>query len=882
MHPTYADRPPVTLSITARQRTLQAVARCAVLTGALLPVNPSRAEASDVLDFFERRIRPVLVEHCYECHSAEATAVQAGLRLDSAAGVRRGGDVGAVVVPGDPGASRLLAALRYQGAQMPPQGKLPESVIADFAQWIEMGVPDPRDEESDLQQNGPPRPQEHWAFQAPQEREAPRIRGAWARTPIDALVAAKQREAGATPASDAAPRDLLRRLYYDLVGLPPTASEMDRFAADPNDSAYESVVDALLDSPRFGERWARHWLDVARYADTKGYVFEEDRNYPGAYRYRDWVIESFNNDIPYDKFVVAQLVGDQVDAPEAMGYLTLGRRFLNNRHDIIDDRIDVVTRGMLGLTVACARCHDHKYDPIPTADYYSLYGVFASCEEQQREDGPPVLVDREQPHKPVVFQRGNPSLRGDPTPRRFLTCLAGEDAEPFAEGSGRRELAEAIASPENPLTARVWVNRVWGWLFGRSLVGTPSDFGVRGEPPTHPELLDYLATTLVEDGWSTKRLIRRIVTSSVYRQSCEPRAGARQVDPENRLYTRMNRRRLDLEASRDSVLAAAGRLDLTMGGPSQKLTEAPFTTRRAVYGFIERQNLPAYFRTFDFASPDAHVPARSKTTTPQQALFFLNSPFMMDCAAALAARSKESGGDRGESEEDERVRRMFRIALGRSPTPDELADVRAFLERSASAPAPPPSAWTFGWGWFDPAERATVFHELPHYTGRAWQGGGELPDDLLGWVSLSADGGHPGDPHHQAIRRWVAPAAGALSIEGMLAHPSDQGDGVRGRVVSSRAGVIGSWKVANGRATTHASTQAAPGDVIDFVTDCREHTAHDSFSWTVTISLQDRSNSAPRSWRSDTGFRGPAPPPLDRWGRLAQVLLMSNEFQFVD
>ena len=354
-------------------------------------------------------------------------------------------------------------------------------------------------------------------------------------------------------------RALYRRLYYDLIGLPPTAEELDAFAADPSDAHYEATVDRLLASPRFGERWARHWLDVARYADTKGYVFEEDRNYKQAYTYRDWVIASFNSDRPFDKFIVAQIAADQIDdktcAP-ATGFLTLGRRFLNVQPDIINDRIDVVSRGLMGLTVACARCHDHKFDPISAADYYALYGVFASATEKPREDAPPQLVDNDKPYDPVVFLRGDPGSPGPKVDRRFITILSPDDKPvAFQHGSGRREMAEAIASRNNPLTARVWVNRVWGHLFGSGIVDTPSDFGVRGTPPTHPELLDSLACELMDDGWSTKRLIRRLVLSATYRQSSQSRAECVAVDPENKLYWRANRRRLDLESLRDSLIA---------------------------------------------------------------------------------------------------------------------------------------------------------------------------------------------------------------------------------------------------------------------------------------------------------------------------------------
>jgi hypothetical protein len=388
-----------------------------------------------------------------------------------------------------------------------------------------------------------------------------------------------------------------------------------------------------------------------------------------------------------------------------MGFLTLGRRFLKNRHDIINDRIDVVTRGLLGLTVSCARCHDHKYDPIPTEDYYSLYGVFASSEEQEPKDLPPVLVDAKRPHDPVIFVRGQPGNPGPKVKRHFVSCLVeGGKPEPFEQGSGRREMAEAIASCDNPLTARVWVNRVWGHLFDAGLVTTPSDFGTRGTPPSHPELLDWLACEFMaptsgEPGWSTKRLIRTLVTSATYRQASDERPDGVAIDPENRLLWRGNRRRLDLEAMRDSVLMAASGLDLTLGGPSVQLTTAPFSTRRSVYGFIERQNLPAFFRTFDFANPNEHVPQRPETVAPQQALFFMNSPFVIEQAAQLAKRSRTSSNTTkpittsDEATDVRRVERLFEYALAREPVGEETAEALEFIRAGDGGPDARDARW---------------------------------------------------------------------------------------------------------------------------------------------------------------------------------------------
>jgi hypothetical protein len=667
--------------------TLVVVALAAVLVACdavtIRAVEPSIVSTPEALEFFESRIRPVLVEHCYECHSSKTDSPKGALRLDSAEGLLAGGDSGPSIEPGNPAESLLLSALRYESYEMPPTGQLPAEVIADFEHWIASGAVDPRKEAAHATaDHAVAAPDDHWAFRRPESTPPPQVASdaangaAPVRSEIDAFIVARLQAAGLALSPGADARTLLRRLSYDLAGLPPSAEELDAFAADASDDSYIAAVDRLLGSPRFGERWGRYWLDVARYADTKGYVFEEDRNYPTAYKYRDWVIAAFNADKPFDQFVIAQLaadkVGDPADKP-AMGFLTLGRRFLNNPHDIADDRIDLITRGLMGLTTACARCHDHKYDPIPTADYYSLYGVLASSREVTSDDNPPMLVDADAPVEPVVFLRGQPGNRGPQVSRHFLSCLVEGDPQPFANGSGRLELAEAIVDRHNPLTARVWVNRVWAHLFGRGLVATPSDFGVRGELPTHPELLDWLACTFMDEGWSTKNLIRRIVLSSAYRQASFAREEALAADPENMLLWRMNRRRLDLEAFRDSLLVASGRLDLTVSGPSVKLTEEPYPTRRAVYGFIERQNLPAFFRTFDFANPNAHAPGRPHTASPQQALFLLNSPFVREQAAALAEHSAEAKNELA------RLERLYRDALRRSPSLAEAADAHEFL-----------------------------------------------------------------------------------------------------------------------------------------------------------------------------------------------------------
>jgi hypothetical protein len=727
----------------------------------ILPETPALSQQANTqspegVEFFEKRIRPVLAEHCFGCHGPKKQ--KAGLRLDNASFAFKGSDSGPVLVKGHPDKSALIQAVRHAGdVKMPPGKRLADDVIADLTAWVKMGAPWPAgdDKRVTLAQNDNGW-KKHWAFQPVRTPQPPAVRdSAWPLTELDRFVLAALERKGLRANPPADRRTLLRRATYDLIGLPPTAAEIADFEADASPAAFAKVVDRLLASPHYGERWGRHWLDVARYADTKGYVFTQERRYAFAYTYRDYVIRAFNEDLPYDQFIVQQLAADRLLARgeadrqtlAAMGYLTLGRRFLNNVHDIIDDRIDVVSRGLLGLTVSCARCHDHKYDPIPSEDYYSLYGVFASSveprdlpllgepertpaylsfekklkelqadvkryEEENREElakrnrkyrdglralqkkvdawqatspaAPPramVLEDAASPAAAHVFLRGNPANPGPAVPRQFLHVVTRDKRQPFTEGSGRLELARAIASRDNPLTARVLVNRLWLHHFGAGLVRTPSDFGLRSEPPTHAGLLDYLAWRFVEDGWSIKKMHRLIMLSRVYQQTSDDRSDASALDPENRYLWKFNRQRLDLEALRDSLLAASGKLDLKMGGPAVDILQAPFSGRRTLYGFIDRQNLPGLFRMFDFASPDTSSPQRHQTTVPQQALFLLNSPFVLEQARHLLRRPEMTL----QASSEDRVRNLYRLVYGRLPDRDEVSLAARFLAGAEAA-----------------------------------------------------------------------------------------------------------------------------------------------------------------------------------------------------
>jgi len=991
------------------------------------------------LEFFESRIRPLLIESCYRCHSTESGRSRGGLLLDTRQGLLQGGDTGPALVPGDPDSSLLIKAVRYtdKELQMPPGsagGRLPPERIEELEAWVRLGAPDPRTDpatpKAEADRPAPSPANVHWAFQRVVTPPLPPVQdAAWVRTPMDAFILAKLEARGLRPAPPADRRTLLRRVTFDLTGLPPTPEDLATFLADPAPDAYERVVDRLLASPRYGERWGRHWLDVARYADTKGYVFQEERRFAFSYTYRDYVIAAFNGDLPYDRFLLEQIAGDRLLAESpppgdanraplaALGFLTLGRRFLNNQNDIIDDRIDVVMRGTQGLTVGCARCHDHKFDPISMGDYYALHGVFASSREPEEKpllgkpvdpaqheaflkakaeiearretviaaevekwlaeqrgksadylraaqaaielpadasletfagehklavevlrewvaylkrrgdthapiastDAPPdlpaaevrriiarhldnqtvkhrqelaalewqhpgaparamALEDLPEPHNSRIFIRGNPGNPGAEVPRRFVAVLAGPASLVFTNGSGRLELARAIASRDNPLTARVFVNRVWSWRFGTPLVATPSDFGIRTTPPEHRDLLDWLAASFMDQGWSIKQLHRVMLLSSTYRQ-------ASLTDPENRLLHCFPRQRLDFEALRDALLAVSGKLDLTPGGQPVDILGEPFSGRRTVYGFIDRQNLPGIFRTFDFANPDVSSAGRFTTTVPQQALFLMNSPFVIEQARALAA-AVESPGDAP----PERIHALYARTLQRAPAPDELELALAFVNRAPSKALAVAAGWQYGTGRFDDQLQATAdFVPMTTFTAGRVSPAAEFPlADERGYASLSANGGHPGNtPRCSVIRRWIAPTDGVIHIEGRLSHGAQEGDGVRGRVVRAAGGLVAEWNVFHAATNTAiASLPVQRGEALDFMVDCVGSPAFDSFSWAPTIRLEprDRTELVRTDWRADADFGPPTPPPtpLTPFAQLAQVLLLSNEFAFVD
>ncbi len=704
-------------------------------------------------EFFESRIRPIFANECYGCHSSEAKKLKGDLHLDTRAGILKGGKSGATIVPGKPDESRLIMAVRYkdEGIAMPPKKRLSDQQIGDLEAWVRMGSPWPEQDGAGL----PPTVEkqgydwakfraEHWAFRKVVKAELPQVAPtAWVRNPIDLFVLARLKPAKLKPSPPAEKHILIRRVYLDLTGLPPTPEDVEAFFQDTSPGAFAKVVDALLASPQYGERWGRHWLDVARYSDGLG-GFLDAEALPEAWRYRDWVAAALNRDMPYNQFVRAQIAGDLIsedpDMSIATGFFAVGPTYISDGGDpeataqaqaeTLADRVDTFSRAFLGLTVACARCHDHKFDPISARDYYALAGIFdnskaglvplaprevvaafdaaqKAIQEQEKKikaagtndatkaqvpelkaelerlkrDAPPVyakahmLADQGNKDMPVAI-RGDLLKPGEPAPRRFLQIIAGESSPLFREGSGRRQLADAVADPANALTARVIVNRVWQHHFGQALARTPSNFGVIGEKPTHPELLDWLAATFLENGWSLKKLHRLILLSSTWQMSSRHSADAYAKDGENRLLWRMNPRKLEVESWRDSLLAVAGELDRTIGGPpTDGILES---SRRTLYGMVSRNGdrfvSDEFLRLFDFPAPRSTSEQRTASTVPQQHLFMMNSAFMAARAKALAARLERESG-----KEPARIARAYQLLYSRPPVAGETALGLAFL-----------------------------------------------------------------------------------------------------------------------------------------------------------------------------------------------------------
>ncbi len=715
------------------------------------------------VEFFESQVRPILVKRCYECHSSETGSKNGALVLETAAGIAAGGSRGGMFSAEAPDDGLLFQALNYTNTdlQMPPDGKLPDDELAVLKKWIDAGavLPEykakPRSSHAQIDFDTG---RKFWSFLPLAKTSLPEVQDTWIRNPIDTFVLQSLNDHQLTHSSAADRPTFLRRVTFDAIGLPPTPDELQEFIADESPDAYERVVDRLLASPHFGERWARMWLDLARYTDfTPDWQSPTDR----GWMYRDWVVRAMNENRPYDEFLRLQLAADLIpDTPPedlaALGFLGLSPTYWKELKlapsvieqivaDEWDERIDAVSRTFLGLTVSCARCHDHKFDPISTKDYYGLAGVFASSQlderplvsedkveaikaarksideleaklkkitdqqspeaaeirasvEQLRTANPDVtkpwahvlreasvfvkpegtdstkLEYREaEPRDLPVFQRGNPSNPGEIVARRFLTVLQTEPVAIFQRGSGREELAESMLQHSSGLIARVIVNRIWHQHFGAGLVKTPSDFGAQGDRPTHPELLEYLAHEFVAHGWNLKWLHREILLSSTYGQSSSYREHAANIDPANEFLWRMNRRRLDIEMWRDAMLAATGKLDLTLGGPSQPVDDSA-NVRRTIYAKVEREEMNSILRMHDFPEASSHSPKREPTTTPLQQLFVLNSAWMTLQANNLWERLKSV------ESADQRIDDCYQLLFSRNATTQEHELAHAYLE----------------------------------------------------------------------------------------------------------------------------------------------------------------------------------------------------------
>ncbi len=952
---------------------------------ALLTLARPSAVAEDRNLTFEQHIRPILRAHCYDCHGA-VEELKGKLDLRLARLMQKGGESGPAIVPLKPDESYLLDRLR-QGEMPPGPNKLAPGEIATIERWIAGGAKTARPEPESI---GPglgvtAEERSFWSFQ-PIRRPDVRDLSSWpvearVRTPIDALIlqAAPQ---GSRFSLDAERRTLVKRAYFDLIGLPPSPEEMQRWYADTGDDWYDRLVTELLASPHYGERWARHWLDVTGYADSDGYTVA-DAERPWIWKYRDWVIRSLNADKPFDQFIAEQLAGDELAGPQdgdltseqielltATGFLRMaadgtgsGADNAEGRNQVMADTLKIIGTSLLGLSIQCAQCHDHRYDPIPQTDYFALRAVFEpaldwkswkipdarrislyTAADRQRAaeieaEAQKIAVERGQKEaeymqqalekellkfeeplrtqlreayqapgdkrteeqkqllakhpsvnispgvlyqylpqaaedlkkydqrmsetrakKPVeeflhalveppnhspetkLFHRGDHQQPKQTVTPAALTVAAPEGKrhefpldDPSLPTTGRRlAFAKWLTGAENPLFARVIVNRVWLHHFGQSLVATPADFGKLGAAPSNPQLLDWLADEFMRQGWSLKNLHRLIMTSSVWKQRKETPRGHTELSA-----FPLPLRRLEAEAIRDRMLAATAQLD-------RKMFDAPLgikeddtgqvivdgsQTRRSLYIQARRSRPVAMLHAFDAPVMETNCESRPSSTVATQSLMLINGEFILDQAAKLA--------DRAASEAQ--------------PLTDEL---RAALRK---IPRYREFDWEYGYGQFDEANQRTgAFTALTHWTGSQWQAGPQLPDDRLGWALLNANGGHPDIPQRAVIRRWTAPADGAISISGSLSHGSPNGNGIRGRIVSNRLGKAGEWKAHNSAADTAVTNlEVMAGDTIDFITDSMEDYTSDSFSWPVAITRRVAGQPDEKISSADQ-FRGPA------------------------
>ncbi len=947
--------------------------------------------ADDLL--FERDIRPILRAHCFDCHGATEKP-EGGLDLRQVRLMQHGGESGTAIIPGNTNGSLLLERIR--AGEMPPgETKLTSKEIDTLTQWIDGGAKTARPERESIPPGLGITPEERafWSFQQIQRPVDPDVREdvrSRVRNSIDAFLLAPMPE-GLTFADDADRHTLILRTHFDLTGLPPSAEALRQWSNEPSEDWYARLVDSLLESQDYGERWARHWLDVAGYADSEGSTVN-DAERPWAWKYRDYVIRSFNADKPFDRFITEQLAGDELAGPQqgdltaeqielltATGFLRMaadgtgsGEDNPTGRNQTIADTIKIVSTSLMGLSVGCAQCHDHRYDPIPQRDYFAMRAVFSPAMDWQdwkvpsqrlvslytaadRQKSAEIsaeagvigteraakekeymaqalekeLLKYEEPLRAslklayeteaaqrtpeqVQLLKNNPSVDISPgvlyqylpeaaedlkkydariaevnakrPPEEFLSVLTepaghlpethlfhrGDFQQPLAvvapgaltvacpedarlefpadnpdlPTSGRRlAFARWLTARDNPLVARVIVNRIWLHHFGKGLVPTPADFGRLGVAPTHPELLDWLADEFMQHGWSVKHLHRIILASSAWRQSSRKVAMHNSLDPDNRFYSRQSITRLDAELVRDRMLAVTGHLDSRQFGAPAPITEDDAgqvvidnnVTRRSLYIKARRSQPVAMLQAFDAPVMEVNCERRPVSTVATQSLMLMNSSTILNHAAKLEERCRSEA----------------------TPIPeDQLAGL-------PTLPAPPQDSWQYGYGEYNETkQQIESFTPLSYFTGSQWQAGATVPDPELGYVLLHATGGHPDQPGRAVIRRWVAPQSGTLTLSGAIQHGSPNGDGVRARVISNRVplegtGLLGEWTCFNSKVECPVTaTTVESGDTIDLIVDCLSNHTSDSFTWSATISLTTVDGQV-RTFDSAAGFHGP-------------------------
>lgn len=936
-----------------------------------------------------------------------------------------------------------------------------------------------------------------WAYRAPVNHPIPDNEGVWGDNAIDAFIFENYKKYKLIPSDPASKRELVRRVYFDLHGLPPTFNEVEEFVNNESPDAYEKLIDKLLASPRYGERWGRHWLDVARYGDTQGYNFTNSSKYPFAYTYRDYVIRAFNEDKPYDQFIKEQLAADKLDLKgdakknlAALGFLTTGERFLNKSDEIINDRIDVTTQAFLAMTVACARCHDHKVDPIPAADYYSLFGIFKSCQEPKLEElpiigeasdkkavekykadrdnlqkelntkieevfnkarsewpqfidgivdyigqnrihkkreardyrnralrrghfdflrsfiageggkhnrfyallhhvyhrgddkdiprlvemfknkaetpqtlknllneknpsqrdqvynlyrdliklayneakdkpeyadireltggeefrnafaksnkesyierdernkineiknkiknlmtaeGAPtramIIVDKDKPYNPYVYVRGKAHDRGPNVKRRFPQVLSKTDThKEFKKGSGRLELAESIADKNNPLTSRVIVNRIWQWHFGEGIVPTPSNFGKMGLPPSNLKLLDHLAIWFTNNGWSLKKLHKYIMTSATYTQSSLIREDMNQIDEANKYLWRMNNRRLEWEAMRDSMIHVAGKLSHRNGGHPVDVMNLHSTNYRSVYGYLDREKIPGALKNFDFPSPQVTCETRIKTVVPQQGLFLMNSKLVTDLSKVISESLKNIPSD------EEKVKHLFKQTLSRSPSDIELDKALGFINNQGYKFNYKSAKFEYGIARLE-NDKLTQFKRFEFFKDHIWRFKGKFPHKTYEYASLSKDGGHPGGDF-PVVRRISVFQDGTVTLKGSLHHPAKDGDGVEAYLFKNGQQVK-KWHSKHARKRTDSGIiEIKAGDIIELAVAPGKTHSFDTYTWNKELVFNHGGTEDVVDLKEAfNGHQGKEGSNYSVWDGLSQVMLMSNEFLYVD